>query len=354
MMASAGAVLSGIMWLQQLHDHRWVAPVPYGPRPRSNAQPNRPSIDYATALRGDLGDVLAGLLVRCLVGSFDELAVLEPRAGPHQGDQVGTVDRPPAALGGLQQLEHHRQPGLPGARPLGHPGAGPDRGERALDGIGGPQVHPVLRGVVEEAQQPLGLAGDLGDRLGPLDAIVGGEGVDRPLGVGAVLDPDDLVQRLAGAGVHALGQRAKNIPGHVLPAAFSRVAGKTSRSARHSPSAPSPTITTGARMPRRRRSRSSSAQSSVDSLVPSATATSSLRPSARTPTITRQHSRPWSPRRMLKWTPSAQQYTESISDRSRRWKASRSACHCSHSRVITEADRPAAEPNSSVNAGTKS
>src|SRR6266536_5711542 len=50
MMASAGAVLSVIMWLQQLHDHRWVAPVPYGPRPRSNAQPNRPSIDYATAL----------------------------------------------------------------------------------------------------------------------------------------------------------------------------------------------------------------------------------------------------------------------------------------------------------------
>src|SRR6266545_5810511 len=33
MMASAGAVLSGIMWLQQLHDHRWVAPVPYGPDP---------------------------------------------------------------------------------------------------------------------------------------------------------------------------------------------------------------------------------------------------------------------------------------------------------------------------------
>src|SRR6266511_2920595 len=50
MMTSAGAVLSGIRWLQQLHDHRWVAPVPYGPRPRSNAQLNRPSIDYATAL----------------------------------------------------------------------------------------------------------------------------------------------------------------------------------------------------------------------------------------------------------------------------------------------------------------
>src|SRR6266571_3979616 len=131
-------------------------------------------------------------------------------------------------------------------------------------------------------------------------------------------------------------------------------AGKTSRSARHSPSAPSPTITTGAPIPRRRRSRSSSAQSSVDSRVPSATATSSLRPSARTPTITRQHSRPCSPRRMLKCTPSAQQYTSSTSERSRCPKASRSACHWVVSRVTTEADRPAAEPNSSVNAGTKS
>src|SRR6266704_5877200 len=62
MMASAGAVLSGIMWLQQLHDHRWVAPVPYGPRPRSNAQPNRPSIDYATALGPRPGVGRRGLL----------------------------------------------------------------------------------------------------------------------------------------------------------------------------------------------------------------------------------------------------------------------------------------------------
>jgi hypothetical protein len=81
-------------------------------------------------------------------------------------------------------------------------------------------MHPVLGRVVEKAQQPLGLAGDLGDRLGPLDSIVTGEGVDRPLGVAAVLGADDLVQRLAGAGVDASGQRAKNIPGHVLPAAL--------------------------------------------------------------------------------------------------------------------------------------
>jgi hypothetical protein len=35
-------------------------------------------------------------------------------------------------------------------------------------------------------------------------------------------------------------------------------------------------------------------------------------------------------------------------------EASRSACHWVVSRVMTEADSPAAEPNSSVNAGTKS
>src|SRR6266516_2176783 len=69
-------------------------------------------------------DVLGVLLVWCLVGSFDQLAGLEAGAGSDQGDQVGAVDRAPAALGGLQQLEHHRQPGVLGARPLGDPGPG--------------------------------------------------------------------------------------------------------------------------------------------------------------------------------------------------------------------------------------
>ena len=65
-----------------------------------------------------------------------------------------------------------------------------------------------------------------------------------------------------------------------------------------------PIASIGARMPRRLRSRSTSAHDSVDSRNPSPTATSSLCPSARTPSSTRQHSRS-SSRRMLKWTPSA-------------------------------------------------
>jgi len=47
-----------------------------------------------------------------------------------------------------------------------------------------------------------------------------------------------------------------------------RVAGNTSRSAAHSPRAPSPTASTGAGMPRRRRSRSSSAHDWVDPAQP--------------------------------------------------------------------------------------
>jgi len=61
--------------------------------------------------------------------------------------------------------------------------------------------------------------------------------------------------------------------------------------AAQNPSAPSPTVSTGARIPRRLQSRSRSAHDSVDSRWPSATATSSFLPSARTPTMTRVHSR---------------------------------------------------------------
>src|SRR3954468_19478172 len=43
-------------------------------------------------------DLLGGLGVSCLVGSFDELAVDEGGAGADEGDQVRAVDRAPAVL----------------------------------------------------------------------------------------------------------------------------------------------------------------------------------------------------------------------------------------------------------------
>ena len=77
---------------------------------------------------------LGGLGVRCLGGSFDELAVDEGGAGADEGDQWA-VDRAPAVLGGLDQLERHGQPRCPRARATGDLRPVPDGRERALDGV---------------------------------------------------------------------------------------------------------------------------------------------------------------------------------------------------------------------------
>ena len=55
-------------------------------------------------------DLLGGFGLGVFGGSFDELAGLEVDAGPDERDEVRGVDRAPAVLGGLDVVEHHRQP----------------------------------------------------------------------------------------------------------------------------------------------------------------------------------------------------------------------------------------------------
>jgi hypothetical protein len=55
-------------------------------------------------------DLLGCFGLAGFVGSFDELARLERGAGPDERDEVRGVDRAPAVLGGLDELERHRQP----------------------------------------------------------------------------------------------------------------------------------------------------------------------------------------------------------------------------------------------------
>jgi hypothetical protein len=55
-------------------------------------------------------DRLGGFGLGVFGGSLDELAGLERGAGPDERDQVRAVDRAPAVLGGLDQLERHGQP----------------------------------------------------------------------------------------------------------------------------------------------------------------------------------------------------------------------------------------------------
>jgi hypothetical protein len=75
----------------------------------------------------------------------------------------------------------------------------------------------VLGWVVEEAQQLLGVIGDLGHGLGPLDAVVARERLDGTLGQVAVGRIPDVGQGLARAGLHGLGQAAQHVGDLVDP-----------------------------------------------------------------------------------------------------------------------------------------
>ena len=74
-----------------------------------------------------------GRLGGLVLGSFDELAVDEGRPGADERGQVGCVDRSPAALSGLDELEGHRQGGGLGSVALGDLRPQPDRGESRFD-----------------------------------------------------------------------------------------------------------------------------------------------------------------------------------------------------------------------------
>ena len=108
----------------------------------------------------------------------------------------------------------------------------------------------------------LGLVGDLRGRLRPLGAVLVGERPDRPLGMGRGprrrgSRPAPAVPPAAPTWAAALTTRSPTL---CTQQRCSRVSGNTSRSADHIPSAPSPTVTTGARIPPRLQSRSRSAQ----------------------------------------------------------------------------------------------
>ena len=125
-----------------------------------------PLSDMPTGLLAALVTPLADhLLIR---RSFDEFAVLEPRAGADQEDQVGRVHGSPAVLGGFDEFEGHRHAGGAGAGSLGDPLPQPHGREGRLDGIRGAQVQPVLGRIVEERGQHVEVVDDLGHGLGPL------------------------------------------------------------------------------------------------------------------------------------------------------------------------------------------
>ena len=127
--------------------------------------------------------------------------------------------------------------------------------KRALDRVRGPQVPPVLGGVVVERGQRDPVAVELGERLRVLGAELLAEDLERLLGVLAGWRFDDLVEQPLRARLQPLGEGVDHVPRGVKPAALLARAGNTSRSAAHAPRAPSPTTSLGSFMPRRLRSR---------------------------------------------------------------------------------------------------
>ena len=188
-------------------------------------------------------------------------------------------------------------------------------------------MHPVLGRIPVELQQHVEVVGDLRDGLGVLGAVVDLERLDRDLGVVDVLGVVDLLHRLDRPRVGRLRQRSKHIRRLVEPAPLLPGGREHVPQRRPEPSAPSPMASTGARIPRRRQSRSRSAHDSVDSRYPSVSATSSFRPSARTPIITSRHSFSCSSR-TFRWMPSTHRYTKSMPTDPGLANAFASSCHC--------------------------
>ena len=93
--------------------------------PPRSTQPEPLRLDTYQDRRSVDEDLLGGFGLWGFVGSFDELAVDEQGARADERDQMGGVDRAPPVLGGLDQLERHRQPGRTGSGTAGDLGEVP-------------------------------------------------------------------------------------------------------------------------------------------------------------------------------------------------------------------------------------
>jgi hypothetical protein len=131
----------------------------------------------------------------------------------------------------------------PASRPLGELAPQTHCRESTLDAIRHVQMGPMLRWVVVERRQHVGVVDDLRGGLRELRAVVSFERSDRS-------------PRLVGVD---FGSAARTFACLWNQQRCSFVCGKTSRSASQKPSAPPPTARIGARIPRRQQSRSRSA-----------------------------------------------------------------------------------------------
>ena len=132
------------------------------------------------------------LVLRSGVVFGDLDAVLELHVVEHVGDELVAVEASPALLRALEQLVGHRERGGLRAGALRDAGAQADGREARLDRIRGPQMAPVLGGIVIERRQRLPVAIELRERLRVLRAVLLAKHLERSRGVLAGRGLDDL------------------------------------------------------------------------------------------------------------------------------------------------------------------
>src|SRR5262245_3101942 len=91
-----------------------------------------------------------------------------------------TIEATPASLGGLGELEDHRERGLVRKTSLGAHGSVAHGRERAFDDVRRPQVFPVLGWEVVEGEERIAILDKAFGRFLVFDAPSLDEGIERP------------------------------------------------------------------------------------------------------------------------------------------------------------------------------
>src|ERR1700687_5996355 len=94
------------------------------------------------------------------------------------------IETTPAFLRALEQFEHHRERGPVRQTALRSDRAMAHGGEGAFDGVGGPQVFPVLGWEVVESEQRVSILAQAVGRLRVFQRVALHEGVERQFGGG--------------------------------------------------------------------------------------------------------------------------------------------------------------------------
>jgi len=123
-------------------DSRYAVTAPSNPAPPDACAIGLPESGRGAPLVG-LADRQHELLSRVVFSGFESGGVLQDPVGEdssfdNKNKLVMPVESSPASAGGLSELEHHRETGLPRAAALRAAMPQADRGEGSLDGVGRP------------------------------------------------------------------------------------------------------------------------------------------------------------------------------------------------------------------------